>query len=405
MKDCKIRGRVADDGLKIDVIGKIDSTNAADAGAAMRRERELHPEGRVEFDFSRVQYISSAGLRELLKFQKAEKDKIRIVELEPDVYDVFEVTGFSQIFDVRKTVDEFSVEGLEEIGRGANGRVFRVDEETILKVANPEYSLDYVEHERRMSQVALVAGLPTAIPFQTVKVGDSYGALYELVDTSTLAATAEANSDLMPELGERLGRLLRDLSMTRVDDDELPDLRLLHIDRARKLSTWLSAEETATVIAAYEALPQCDTYVHGDLNLNNIMVQDGELIMIDMGALGFGHPLLDLAAMCMVLEIAYQSGPEAGYQTTGVPQEVASAVWRTAKDTYFGLGEPPSPVGETMDKLILGYGLCQMGLVPTYRSYLPDDLVEAIMGALRQAMPLVSALPQMVGAFVMPSQP
>ena len=55
----------------------------------------------VELDFKNVDYISSAGLRELLVIQKGfTKDKIHVSNVSEDVYDVFSMTGFADMFDV-----------------------------------------------------------------------------------------------------------------------------------------------------------------------------------------------------------------------------------------------------------------------------------------------------------------
>ena len=55
----------------------------------------------VELDFQSVDYISSAGLRELLVMQKRfSKDKIHVLNVNENVYDVFKMTGFTDMFDV-----------------------------------------------------------------------------------------------------------------------------------------------------------------------------------------------------------------------------------------------------------------------------------------------------------------
>lgn len=44
-------------------------------------------------------------------------------------------------------------------------------------------------------------------------------------------------------------------------------------------------------------IPDRDTIVHGDAHVGNVMVQDGELILIDMADMGRGHPIFDFAAL------------------------------------------------------------------------------------------------------------
>lgn len=47
--------------------------------------------------------------------------------------------------------------------------------------------MDFIERERRCSQVAFKQGLPTAIAFDVVRVGDAYGAGDEFMDADNLA--------------------------------------------------------------------------------------------------------------------------------------------------------------------------------------------------------------------------
>ena len=58
---------------------------------------------KVIFDFSDLEYISSAGLRVLLNAQKVmdEKDsKVKVLGANEDVLEVFDVTGFIDIMDI-----------------------------------------------------------------------------------------------------------------------------------------------------------------------------------------------------------------------------------------------------------------------------------------------------------------
>ncbi len=70
-------------------------------------------------------------------------------------------------------IREINVEGCEVIGKGGQGTVYRLDEETIVKLYDPGYSLDAINSERNIAKAALKAGIPTAISFETVNAGDS----------------------------------------------------------------------------------------------------------------------------------------------------------------------------------------------------------------------------------------
>jgi anti-sigma B factor antagonist len=60
-------------------------------------------EGTVTLDCSRLEYISSAGLGVLLKTQKrlmATGGKLRLTAVSRHLRDIFQYSGFDQIFDI-----------------------------------------------------------------------------------------------------------------------------------------------------------------------------------------------------------------------------------------------------------------------------------------------------------------
>lgn len=56
------------------------------------------------FDFAKLEYISSAGLRQVIVAYKkmADKDGFKIINISDEVYDVFKLTGFDQKINIEK---------------------------------------------------------------------------------------------------------------------------------------------------------------------------------------------------------------------------------------------------------------------------------------------------------------
>ena len=56
------------------------------------------------FDFAKLEYISSAGLRQVIAAYKkmADKDGFKIINISDEVYDVFKLTGFDQKSNIEK---------------------------------------------------------------------------------------------------------------------------------------------------------------------------------------------------------------------------------------------------------------------------------------------------------------
>lgn len=81
------------------IVGRIDTTTAPDL------EKEIDALGdtkELTLDFAGVEYISSAGLRVVLKAQKQMNNdgKMKLTNVNDDVMDVFDITGFVDILTI-----------------------------------------------------------------------------------------------------------------------------------------------------------------------------------------------------------------------------------------------------------------------------------------------------------------
>lgn len=80
-----------------------------------------------------------------------------------------------------------SLDGLKKISAGQNGEVYRLNEEQILKVYNPwSISIEKIRREKESAKRAFIQGIPTAISFDIVTVGDRYGLVYEMFKARTM---------------------------------------------------------------------------------------------------------------------------------------------------------------------------------------------------------------------------
>ena len=86
--------------LQIAVSGRLDTTTAPQLEAELKRSLEGITE--LDFDFSGLEYLSSAGLRVLLAAQKAmnQQGKMTIRHVNETIMEVFEITGFSEILTI-----------------------------------------------------------------------------------------------------------------------------------------------------------------------------------------------------------------------------------------------------------------------------------------------------------------
>ena len=96
------------DVLILRLVGRLDSSSSPEL-ERMVNEQLAAGTQRLVFDFSALDYISSAGLRVILlagKKLRASKGKLVLVGLRDMVREVFDMSGFLTLFAVADTVDE-----------------------------------------------------------------------------------------------------------------------------------------------------------------------------------------------------------------------------------------------------------------------------------------------------------
>lgn len=92
----------------VSLSGRIDSTAAVDFEEQLIQIIDQGTNIMV-VDFLNVQFISSAGLRVLLLAAKKVKPyggKLHLCNMSKDVREVFDISGFSSIFDIHANVTE-----------------------------------------------------------------------------------------------------------------------------------------------------------------------------------------------------------------------------------------------------------------------------------------------------------
>ena len=273
--------------------GRIDSTNAADFEQELIQAQAEHPGLPLVLDAEGLDYISSAGLRVLLRQCKAEVE-LTVRSVSPTLYDIFDITGFTSMIKVEKAMRFVSVKSLEVLGSGVHSTVYRLDEETILKVVK-DMSLDAIRTEMQASKQVFIHGIPTAISYDVVRTEEGYGEIYEMFHAGVLPAAVMAEPERLEEYLQRFVALYKSIHAVEIGEDELENVHDRYLAAADKAAPYMTAEDHAALRRFLLAIPLRHTFVHGDFHMGNVMLQDGELVLIDVGEAGWGHPLLDFA--------------------------------------------------------------------------------------------------------------
>ena len=340
--------------LYIAVEGRIDASNAAAAEEKIFKIKNDNPGKHTVVDADKLEYISSAGLRVILRLRK-EEPELAIINVAADVYEVFDMTGFTDMVTVEKAYQRMSVEGCEFIAKGANGAVYRYDDETILKTYFAKDALPEIKQERENARRAFVLGINTAIPYGIVRVGDGYGTVTELLNATSVTKLICQNPDDLTQAAQYYIDMLKNIHSTEVEDGEVPDMKETALAWADFVAPHLPEAQAKKLRALIEAVPKRNTLMHGDYHTNNIMVQNGEPLLIDMDTLCMGHPVFELGSMFNAF-IGYS---ELDHQVTinffGYTHETAEKFWEMALKMYLGTEDEAVCQSVAEKAMIIGY--------------------------------------------------
>ncbi|MCR5055481.1 MAG: anti-sigma factor antagonist [Clostridia bacterium] len=341
--------------LVIKLDGYIDSANAGEVENKINDIRAANPSDKIEIDCEKLKYISSAGLRIVLRIKKAVCDT-SIINVSPEVYEIFDMTGFTEMMDVRKAFRVISVEGCEVIGQGANGKVYRIDTDTIVKVyLNPD-SLPEIERERELARTAFVLGIPTAIPYDVVRIENGgFGSVFELLNAKSFAKLLINGEKSVDEIAKMSVDLLKLIHGTVVKEGSMPDMKEVSIGWVKFLKDYLPEDVYAKLEKLVTDIPADLHMMHGDYHIKNVMLQNGEVLLIDMDTLCHGNPVFELASMFN----AYYGYCELDHSQIedflGITFDTANELWQKMLSLYLGTDDKKALEAVENKAKIIGY--------------------------------------------------
>ena len=316
-----------DNTLYLKLKERLEATNAEATELEINEVRDNNKEGNVIIDAEDLKYISSAGLRVILRLRKKEPT-LKIVNVSVEVYEIFEMTGFSEMIEIEKAFRKMSVDGCKILGKGAKGIVYKYNADTIVKVYKSNDCLPEINRERELARKAFILGVPTSISFDVVLVGDKYGSVFELLDAESLSEAIVNNVDDMDKYIKQMSDLMKIIHETSVKEGDMPNANIeiggKWIESAKE---HLDAEDAKKAEMLIKSLDAPLKMLHCDFHTNNIMLQNGEALMIDMDTLSYGHPIFDLADTYFAYVGLGEVSVSAVESFLGMKEEVYSKIW------------------------------------------------------------------------------
>ena len=409
--------------------GAVDSSNMGYLDKALKKAQEEAAGGKIYVDLSEMSYISSAGLRTFLVYKNNGAD-LTLLNASNEVYEIFEITGFTTILDIQKRERVVSLKGSSYISRGAVGMVFKIGRDEIIKVFTDGSSKEQIQPSLDRVKAVFLAGVPSPISYDVVQVtdytdaiakaddipggpqhkinlpaegeGTVYGVIFEMMEGETLAKVMSKDPEHAEEYGRQYTEILKKLHSCRINDPAVPTVKELYEKRFDRLARFISDEEVKKLKAFVNSIPDADRCLHNDPHLFNVMVSHGAPMFIDLDDAASGHPVFDL--VCHMTDYNAYLGMEKqnpGWlmEHIGMDTEKLTNLWHRVLETYTGTKDK-----EKLEKL---EGFLRVFSGVQSASHLGDDSVtdecreDTLLGLRQYLFPI---LPDLTGDFPWPGE-
>jgi len=181
-----------------------------------------------------------------------------------------------------------------------------------------------------------VLGINTAISYDIARIGNHYGTVFELLDAESLASLISKHPDEIDKYVDMYVDLLKKIHSTEVEDGSMPKIKDLALSWVKIAKTYLDPEVGAKLEKLVNEVPDSNHMIHGDYHLKNVMVQNGEAILIDMDTLCVGNPVFELGSVFNAYIGFHVLDMEHAGDFLGIPAKATTEIWNKTLEKYFG---------------------------------------------------------------------
>lgn len=391
----------------IKLTGRLDTATAQSVDATIAGEIAQQAEKPTElvFDCSELDYISSTGLRVVLKYKKL-FPQMEVINASNDIYNVFDMTGFTRIIDVKKALRRVNLDECQLLGEGGNGAVYRINDEEIVKISKNPKGDEALIRESEQVREAFLLGMPTVISFDTVDCGDGRkGVVMEALDSQSLGAYLAENPSRMDDIIPKYVELFRQTNAIETDSPLFRNTKewlRWHLTLPGRV---INDEEAAMFSGLLDEIPDSNHLVHFDGHVGNVLMygpkDNRSLMLIDLGDTGTGHPILEIAGMAfMMLEPDYAKGCTASEKTTGMPREMQREFCRRMLAERYHVTDP-AELDELFRQASLIGRLKSAFIAQRWASIIENEKFKGFMiNLVRETITLVPEIKEAIRQFV-----
>jgi RIO-like serine/threonine protein kinase len=192
-------------------------------------------------------------------------------------------------------------DGLVKIAEGREAEMFALDDDKVLRLYRPDTPRERVEKNVAIARAIEGTGVRVPHSYEIREVGGRLGVVMERIPGKDLLEFMAKKPWRVWWVGKISGEVHAKLGETIAPTD----LETLH-ERMRRFAAHapeIPDAYRAIVLRALETLPEGDRLCHGDMHPANLMMKDGEPVVIDWSNASRGVPEADYVRSLLTIEI------------------------------------------------------------------------------------------------------
>lgn len=247
-------------------------------------------------DAANTEYVSSAALRVFLKYQKMGKLN-SILNVSKDVFEIFEMTGLSEVMHVQKSMEMEKERQEMLIGEDSYGYLYIKDEEKVIKIYKPWVSEEEIMLGTELSKLGMGEDISNAITFDTVRTDNGLGCVYAVGHFESLrqylAKNEESAKGVILELVHELKKFRKCTAFEEKLENEVERLCRLTDERL----TSFTEDERKKIKDCISLFPRNNSPILEVVDSRTLLYSHHDVTFLDLSILRYGNEIFELAAV------------------------------------------------------------------------------------------------------------
>lgn len=184
------------------------------------------------------------------------------------------------------------------LGMGRTAKIYKYDENNIIKLFEKHLGKGAVEYEYEVSKIAYGAGINVPEPVKIVEADGQYGIVYRYIEGATMMKLMRKNIFQSNGYARELASL--QVNLHKKSAGNLPDIKKVYERRINSIDS-LTQEKKQKILDVLSSLPDGSSICHMDFHPDNIIKSKNGYYIIDWTNAARGCAEADIAITSLAL--------------------------------------------------------------------------------------------------------